>query len=109
MTKAQERALEKMKRSMEESLTKSEEVKEWTITEYEHFVSVVAVTGVKNDEGTYAFYARNRAHFFIGKRDGITYPVHRIKYKNGNYRKHNTKTLGKFEGFFHIVCEQDGV
>lgn len=45
--------------------------------------------------------------FFIGKRGGITYPVHRIKYKNGNYRKHSTKTLGKFEGFFHIVCEQD--
>lgn len=109
MTKAQERAIEKMKRSMENSLTKSEEVKEWTITENEYFVSVVAVTGVKNDEGTYAFYARNRAHFFIGKRGGITYPVHRIKYKNGNYRKHSTKTLGKFEGFFHIVCEQDGV
>ena len=65
MTKAQERALEKMKRSMENSLTKSEEVKEWTITEHEQFVSVVAVTGVKNDEGTYAFYVRNKAQFFI--------------------------------------------
>lgn len=64
MTKAQERAIEKMKRSMENSLTKSEEVKEWTITENEYFVSVVGVTGVKNDEGTYAFYARSRAHFF---------------------------------------------
>jgi hypothetical protein len=109
MTKAQERAIEKMKRSMENSLTKSEEVKEWTITEHEQFVSVVAVTGVKNDEGTYAFYVRNRAQFFIGKRGGITYPVNRIRYKNGNRRKYSTKPLGKFEGFLHIVCEQDRV
>lgn len=109
MTKAQERAIEKMKRSMENSLTMSEEVKEWTITEYESFISVVAVTGVKNDEGTYAFWVRNRAQFFVGKRGGITYPVYRVKFKNGNHKKHSTRPLGKFEGFLHIVCEQEGI
>ena len=108
MTKAQERAIERIKRSMENSLTSVDEVKEWKITEYDTFVSVMAVTGVKNDEGTYAFYIRNYCQFFVGKRGGITYPVNNFKFKNGNVRKHTTKTLGKYEGFLTIVCEQRG-
>ena len=81
MTNAQTKAIERVK-AMTQSLlfTDNYEVKEFTIQECEFFVSVVIETGMKNDEGTYAsIFARERVHIFIGKRGGITYPVHTNK------------------------------
>ena len=89
MTKAQENAIARIKRMAEQTLCYSEdyEFKEWEVKENEYFVSVLLETGLKNDEGTWAsIIARDRAHLFVGKRGGITYPVS----KNG---KHYTKSL----------------
>lgn len=81
MTNAQTKAIERVK-AMTQSLlfTDNYEVKEFTIQDYEFFVSVAIETGIKNDEGTYAsIIARERVHIFVGKRGGITYPVHTNK------------------------------
>ena len=77
MTKAQEQAIKKIRKLAEDHLySDSYEIKEWDIKENEYFVSVVVETGMKNDEGTLAsILCRDRAHLFIGKRGGITYPV----------------------------------
>lgn len=55
------------------------------------FVSMVIVVGMKNDEGTYAeIIARDRAHYFIGKRGAVSIPK--------NSSKQQKKTL-KILGF----------
>lgn len=97
MTKAQERAIERIKQLVNRDwpAEKGYEVKEFTISENEYFVSVVIETGLKDDEGTYAaVFARDRAQLFVGKKGGVTYPVSK-KLKNGKY-KHYEK---RFEGY----------
>lgn len=84
MTKSQEKAIERIKKITENTLFFNDtdyEIKTWKITECEYFVALQLVTGMKNDEGTYAeIYARDRAHLWIGKRGKITYPITK---KNG--------------------------
>ena len=100
MTKAQEKAIKKIRTLVESDLySDSYEIKKWDIDENEYFVSLVIEFGLKNDEGTLAaVISRDRAHLFIGKRGGITYPVS----KNGKYY---TK---KFKGYsiLQAVCDQ---
>ena len=100
MTKAQEKAVAKIKTLVEKELLSDEyEIKTWKVEENKFFVSVYVVYGMKNDEGTLAeLIVRDRAHLFIGKRGGITYPIS----KNG---KHYTK---RFKGYsiLQAVCDQ---
>lgn len=89
MTKAQEIAIERIRKAAENMHGKKYadeyEFKKWEIIENEYFVSLVLEVGRKNDEGTMAaVLCRDHIHLFIGKRGGITYPVS----KNG---KHYTK------------------
>lgn len=76
MTKAQEKAIERIRTLVEAECGDRYEIKEWNIAEFPYFVSLVSETGLIGDEGTMAsIFARDRAHLFIGKRGGITYPV----------------------------------
>ena len=83
ITKAQEKAIAGIKKLAEKLHSyhaDKYEIKQFEITDCEYFVSVVVEVGMKDDEGTLAeVFCRDRAHLFIGKRGGITYPV----FKNG--------------------------
>ena len=95
MTNAQERSLKKIRQLVEKDLYNGKyEIKVWDVNENEYFVSLVVEYGRKNDEGTLAVFARDRAHLFIGKRGAVTYPVLK-QLKNGKF-KHYTK---KFKGY----------
>lgn len=98
MTKSQERAVEKIKKLAEDYMNKcfnNGELKEWEVEENEYFVSVVLEIGNKDDEGTMAaIFGRDRAHLFVGKRGGVTYPVSK-QLINGTW-KHYTKV---FKGY----------
>ena len=101
MTKSQERALNKIRRLVDQEIKgirgdrDDKEIKVWEVDENEYFVSVIVEYGYKNDEGTMAsIICRDRAHLFIGKRGGITYPVSK-KLKNGTW-KHYSK---EFKGY----------
>lgn len=96
MTKAQERSVAKIRRQAETEFNWTE-VKEFEVTENEYFVSVCAVIGMPDDEGTMAaILCRDRIHVFIGKRGAITYPVSKLL-KNGNW-KHYYKKYRSFLG-----------
>lgn len=77
MTKYQEKAIEKIKRYIEEhDLHRNDEryeIKEFSVEETDYGTVVVySVTGLKNDEGTMAaIFCRTRRHIFIGKRGGL--------------------------------------
>lgn len=98
MTKSQEKALNEIKALAEKWANegyKDGELKEWSVEENEHFLSVVIEIGNKNDEDTLAqVFCRDKAHMFIGKRGGVTYPVNK-RLKNGTF-KHYTKA---FKGY----------
>lgn len=77
MTKAQEKAVERIKTMAKKDLFFGDnwEIKKFEVTELEYFVSVYVQTGIVGDEGTLAsIVARDSCHLFIGKRGGITYP-----------------------------------
>ena len=79
MTKAQERAIERIKRQAKRDLFFGEEYefKIFEVTENEYFVSVVLEVGMIGDEGTLAaLICRDHCHLFVGKRGGIRYPYH---------------------------------
>ena len=101
MTKSQERAIARIERLVQKELYNDEyEIKEWDVHENEYFVSLVVETGRKNDEGTLAsIICRDRAHLFIGKRGGITYPVTTKKGK---------QVCRQFKGYsiLQAVCDQ---
>ncbi len=103
MTKAQEKAVEKLRKMGKELFWGDEsdyEYKRFEINENEYFVSLVMEVGRKGDEGTLgAIYARDRCHLFIGKRGGITYPC---KNKAGEY------ITRRFKGYsiLQAVCDQ---
>lgn len=101
MTKQQGKALEKVRMLVDAELYSDDyEIKEWKISECEYFVSLVVEYGLKNDEGTLAsLIARDRAHLFIGKKGGITYPVTK---KNGEIVRR------RFKGYsiLQAVCDQ---
>lgn len=81
MNKAQERAVERIRTGAFEAFDHSRgegkyEIKKFEVNEHEYFVSVYAVVGMVGDEGTMAeIICRNKVHFFVGKRGGVTYPV----------------------------------
>ena len=107
MNKAQSKAIEKIRKLAETihgHLADKYEIKKWQLEEFETFVSVIVVVGMKGDEGTMAeIFCRERAHLFIGKRGGITYPVSKEQ-RNGEW-KHYEK---RFEGYslLQAVCDQ---
>ena len=110
MTTSQEKAIERIRRLVEKEMKGIRgdkdcyEIKEWDLSEYEYFVSLVVEYGMKGDEGTLGeVFGRNRAQLFIGKKGGITYPVTKVL-KNGEY-KHYTK---HFKGYsiLQAVCDQ---
>ena len=78
MTKAQERTIEAIKSGLPRfdfyGAADKYEVKEFDVKEYESFVSVYIVTGMKDDDGTLAaVLCRKYRHAFIGKKGGISY------------------------------------
>ena len=77
MTKAQERAIEKLRKQTERDLFFSEkyEIKQFEVKEYEDGCLTLAIeTGLKGDEGTMAeIYARDYCFLFIGDRGGVTW------------------------------------
>lgn len=76
MTKAQEMAIEQVRRMTEKNLASFQEIKRFEFEECGYFVSLYVVIGAKGDEGTIAeVFARDKAQLFIGKRGGVTYPV----------------------------------
>ena len=77
MTQLQEKAINRIRNLVESDMySDDQEIKIWEVTEHDYFVSLVVEYGLKGDEGTLAcLIARTRAHLFIGKRGGITYPV----------------------------------
>lgn len=101
MTKAQENAISKIRRLVEsELLSDNYEIKEWKVEDCKYFISVVVEYGLKNDEGTMAsILARDRAHLFIGKHGGVTYPV---------TNKDGRTVQRRFKGYsiLQAVCDQ---
>lgn len=101
MTRSQEHAIERIRKSAETMMghcSDSYEIKQWDIEENEYFVGLCLSVGLKNDEGTMAaVFGRYNCQLFIGKRGGITYPV----YKNGkSYVKSFTSLMG-------VHCDQN--
>ncbi len=100
MTKAQEKALERIRRLVEREMKGVHgdmdcyEIKEWSVNENEYFVSLVVEYGMKGDEGTLASIFRDGAQLFIGKRGGVTYHVSKTL-KNGKYVSYRKR----FEGY----------
>lgn len=97
MTKSQEKAVAKIKALAEKeanTIHEEGEIKKWEVNEHEYFVAVFVELGGKNDEGTMGeIFAREAAHLFIGKRGGITYPVHK-KLKNGEWKHYEKRFIG---------------
>ena len=95
MTKAQEKALNKIRKLVEDGFYSDEyEIKKWEVEENEFFVSLYVVYGMKNDEGTLGeVFARDHAHLFVGKKGGITYPVHKLL-KNGKFKCYTKRFKG---------------
>lgn len=105
MTAAQERAVKRIRKLAENCFySDAWEIKEWEVNENEYFVSVIVEIGHKNDEGTLAaIICRDRAHLFIGKRGGITYPVTKTL-KNGEHKTYY-KRFGGYS-LLQAVCDQ---
>jgi hypothetical protein len=75
-TAAQERAIARIRKDLVAehygSTSSDYEVKRFEVTDREHFVTVVAETGLKQDEGTMAaVYCRRRIIVAIGPRGGV--------------------------------------
>lgn len=101
MTKSQEAALAKIHKLVERELYSDKyEIKRFETRDNDSFISLIVEYGLIGDEGTLAeVFGRDSAHLFIGKRGGITYPMHN---KSGKFY---TK---KFEGYsiLQAVCDQ---
>ena len=100
MTKSQEKAIERIRKLVESECRDRYEIKIWELKEHETFVSLYVAYGLKNDEGTLAeLLCRDKAHLFVGKRGGITYPI----YKNGRQIER------KFKGYsiLQAVVDQE--
>lgn len=81
MTAAQEKAIARIRRKAESGLfhggPEKYEFKKWEVEDCGSFISVVLEVGMKEDEGTMAeLLCRDRAHLFIGRGGGITYPMY---------------------------------
>lgn len=91
MTRAQEIAVQKIKRYIEQNdMRKNDpgyEFKEFTVEDTDYgTVIVYSVTGLKEDEGTLAsVFGRTTRHIFIGKRGGLKCPKWDSKRKKSTY------------------------
>lgn len=101
MTNAQVKTIEKIKKMANAYIYNDDyELKQFDVKENDIFVSVIVETGLKNDEGTLAaIIGRNRAHLYVGKRGGITYPVYK---KNKSF----TKRLLNGESLLTVYLDQ---
>lgn len=106
ITKAQEKAIAKIKRLAENLHSyhaDKYEIKQFDINDCKYFVSVVVEVGMKDDEGTLAeVFCRDRAQLFIGPRGGIRYPVSK-KMKDGSWKHYNKR----FEGYSLLQASLD--
>lgn len=106
MTTLQQKAINRI-RELAKATFYSEgkyEFKEFEVTEFEHFVSVYVVTGMKGDEGTLAaVFARDRAHFFVGPKGSISYPV-----TSKRTRQQVRRRFTAYNNFLTVVCAQQG-
>jgi hypothetical protein len=72
MTKSQSKALGRIKDALAR-LYPRHEIKHWSVTSAGRSLSVVAETGLPDDEGTCAsLFCRNRLHVFVGPRGGLS-------------------------------------
>lgn len=105
MTSAQEKAIARIERLVKKNLySDNYEIKKWEIHENEYFVALVGEWGMKDDENTLAeVFGRDSFQVFIGKRGGITYPVHKTM-KNGKYKSY----YKRFDGItmLQVVLDQ---
>ena len=101
MTNSQKSAIERLRQSAIETALYSDkfELKKFEITENEFFVTLIIETGIKDDEGTMAYYTREHAMFFIYKRGRIMYPVNCGK-------RSTTKHFDKFDNFLTAAIAQ---
>lgn len=103
MTRHQQRVIDRIKSLCHSEFFtchKDAEFKKFEVNEYDTFVSVYAIVGGKNDEGTMAsVLCRERIHLFVGKRGGITYPVYVMK-------KHKSVTR-QFKNLYSVYYEQE--
>lgn len=92
MTKAQENAINQIKKLVAKQCGEQYEIKTWEVEDCGNFVSLFVKYGMIGDEGTAAeIFARDAAHLFIGKRGGIRFPVWNQKTK--------TQTCRTFHGY----------
>lgn len=76
MTKEQQATIQRIKKDIpyfDFYNSDDYEIKQFEVEEFDGFVSLVIVTGCKNDEGTMAaLLCRKYRHAFIGKRGGVS-------------------------------------
>lgn len=90
MTQNQERAIEKIRREAENTFNYTE-IKDFIVSENEYFVSVVVTIGAINENALDRIFFRDKAHFFVGKRGGVTYPM---------YHKDKSQYCKRWDGSF---------
>lgn len=78
MTKYQERAIERIRTEAENEFDYME-IKDFTVTDHEYFISVAVTIGMKEETLSAMLFCRDHAHFFVGKRGGVTYPMYKDK------------------------------
>lgn len=76
-TPSQQRKIDGIRRTIERTMNSyldenHYEIKEWTETDYDHFVAIWAVVGLKNDEETLAeALCRDKWQIFVGRKGGV--------------------------------------
>lgn len=106
MNRAQELQVARIRQLTEKDLLMSGryEVKKFDVTEYDKFIALYIETGMEGDDGTLAeIFCRYTAHLFIGRRGGITYPVHKPN-RNGDWRMYNKPFKGNL---FRVYRDQN--
>lgn len=78
MTAAQEKKVEELRSSIVFKLNGMDrEIKEFSVEDHQYFVSVYVIFGYIDEESRWYKYfpIRDHAHFFVGPRGGLTYPI----------------------------------
>lgn len=97
MTSSQQRAIERLKKQAEDYAGSHMEIKDINITDEGFFVSMFISFAWKNeDTDPFLMLYRDYAHFFIGKRGGITYPIC-IKGK---------QVCRRYKGMLKAICDR---
>lgn len=93
MTKAQERTIDRIRRLVEQDTEDPCEIKRFEMSDYGTFISLSIETGLRNDEYSVAYLARQRAQLFVGVRGGVRIPVWNDKRKHLAYRAFHFNTI----------------